>query len=83
MTIEAELADGRILEFPDGTDPAVIQQQVKAMLAQTAEQQPAQPQEIAPQPAIQPELTSKIDFETEVQKSEEQAQRMRGDHQLS
>ena len=41
MAIEAELADGRILEFPDGTDPLVIQQAVKSMLAQ----QPAQPQE--------------------------------------
>ena len=24
MTIEAQLADGRVLEFPDGTDPSVI-----------------------------------------------------------
>jgi hypothetical protein len=34
MTIEAELADGRILEFPDGTDPSVIQTTVKKMLGQ-------------------------------------------------
>ena len=78
MAIEAELADGRILEFPDGTDPAVIQQQVKAMLAQAAGPQPAQPQEIAPQPVTPQELTGKIDLEAEVQKSEGQAQRMRG-----
>lgn len=32
-TIEAELADGRILEFPEGTDPSVIQATVKRMLA--------------------------------------------------
>ena len=32
MTIEAELADGRVLEFPDGTDPAVIQSTVKRLL---------------------------------------------------
>lgn len=32
MTIEAELADGRILEFPDGTDPAVIQSTVKRIV---------------------------------------------------
>lgn len=41
MAIQAQLADGRVLEFPDGTDPAVIQQSVKNMLAQqpaTAEQ---------------------------------------------
>lgn len=33
MTMEAELADGRVLEFPDGTNPAVIQATVKKMLA--------------------------------------------------
>lgn len=32
MTIEAELADGRILEFPDGTDPAVVQATVKRVV---------------------------------------------------
>lgn len=32
MTIEAELADGRILEFPDGTDPSVIQSTVKKVM---------------------------------------------------
>jgi hypothetical protein len=36
MTIEAELHDGRILEFPDGTDPAVIQATVKRVLAGAA-----------------------------------------------
>lgn len=40
MPIQAQLDDGRILEFPDGTDPAVIQAAVKNMIAQ----QPAQPQ---------------------------------------
>jgi hypothetical protein len=34
MAIEAELADGRILEFPDGTDPKVIQSAVKRMMGQ-------------------------------------------------
>lgn len=34
MTIEAELFDGTILEFPDGTDPAVIQGKVKELTAQ-------------------------------------------------
>lgn len=33
MTITAELADGRRLEFPDGTDPAVIQRTVKRLVA--------------------------------------------------
>jgi|694.fasta_scaffold00930_43 hypothetical protein len=33
MAIEAELADGRVLEFPDGTDPSVIQATVKRVLA--------------------------------------------------
>jgi hypothetical protein len=32
MPIEAELADGRVLEFPDGTDPSVIQATVKRMI---------------------------------------------------
>lgn len=32
--MEAELADGTILEFPDGTDPQVIQATVKKMLGQ-------------------------------------------------
>ena len=36
MAIEAELADGRILEFPDGTDPSVIQATVKRLVAQSA-----------------------------------------------
>lgn len=31
--MRAELADGRILEFPDGTDPAVIQATVKKLIA--------------------------------------------------
>jgi hypothetical protein len=44
MAIQAQLADGRVLEFPDGTEPAVIQQAVKRMLAQ---EQPA-PQPAAP-----------------------------------
>ena len=34
MAIEAELADGRILEFPDGTDPKVIQSTVKRLMGQ-------------------------------------------------
>ncbi len=32
MTIRAELDDGRKLEFPDGTDPAIIQATIKSML---------------------------------------------------
>lgn len=40
MTIQAQLADGRVLEFPDGTDPAVVQGTVKRMLAGDA---PASP----------------------------------------
>ena len=33
MAIYAELADGRVLEFPDGTDPAVVQRTVKNLIA--------------------------------------------------
>ena len=35
MSIEAVLANGTVLEFPDGTDPKVIQNTVKKMVAQT------------------------------------------------
>ena len=41
MTIQAQLADGRTLEFPDGTDPTVIQATVKKMIG--GQQQAAQP----------------------------------------
>lgn len=42
MTIEAELADGRVLEFPDGTDPQVIQATVRRIIG------------VADQPATKP-----------------------------
>lgn len=32
MTMTANLADGRVLKFPDGTDPAIIQATVKRMI---------------------------------------------------
>ena len=41
MAIEAELADGRILEFPDGTKPEVIQATVKRVLGIQAAPAPA------------------------------------------
>lgn len=34
MAIQAQLADGRILEFPDGTDPNVIQSTVKRLISE-------------------------------------------------
>lgn len=37
MSVFAELADGRKLEFPDGTDPAVIQSTVKKLIAPQTE----------------------------------------------
>jgi len=42
MTIQAQLADGTILEFPDGTDPAVIQRTVKNTIAQSQQLRPEQ-----------------------------------------
>ena len=33
MTIQAELADGRVLEFPDGTSTEVIQKVVKRLIS--------------------------------------------------
>lgn len=54
MAINAELFDGTILEFPDGTDPAVIQQTAKRL---TAERQqgavaPAPTKQEAPVPEV-------------------------------
>ncbi len=45
MTIQAQLADGRVLEFPDGTDPQVIQSTVKRMISEQpqARDAPLQP----------------------------------------
>ena len=34
MTIEAHMADGRILEFPDGTSKAVIEATAKRLIAE-------------------------------------------------
>ena len=42
MTVTAKLADGRELNFPDGTDPAVVQATVKKILGQQQAQQPVQ-----------------------------------------
>lgn len=47
MAVTAELADGRRLEFPDGTDPGVVQATVKRVLASA----PA-----AAKPAAEPSL---------------------------
>ena len=57
MTIQAQLADGRLLEFPDGTDPQVIQNTVKRLVAGPASEIPGQRQ-AAPAAPAQPELTT-------------------------
>jgi hypothetical protein len=54
MAIEAELADGRILEFPDGTDPAVIQSTVKRVMGIT--DAPAAKAAPVQNPTLTPEL---------------------------
>ena len=46
MTITAKLADGRILKFPDGTDPAVMQATVKNMMGVNVEA-PLRPEQAA------------------------------------
>lgn len=48
MTITAKLPDGRTLNFPDGTDPAVIQRTVKNMLGVGVDQNDNQ--QVANQP---------------------------------
>ena len=42
MSIPVELADGRKLEFPDGTDPLVIQTTVKKLVTGIAPEKPAE-----------------------------------------
>jgi len=57
MTIQAQLADGRLLEFPDGTDPQVIQNTVKRLIADASSEIPGQ-RAAAPAAPAQPELTT-------------------------
>jgi hypothetical protein len=44
MPLYAELADGRRLEFPDGTNPTVVQGTVKRLMAQSQSQAQAAPE---------------------------------------
>jgi hypothetical protein len=46
--IYAELADGRKLEFPDGTDPSVVQSTVKKVLGVNTSNAPDQPTALQP-----------------------------------
>lgn len=57
MSMFAELADGRRLEFPDGTDPAVIQRTVKKMLQPVS---PAVPRDAPIRPMEPPTMTEKL-----------------------
>lgn len=52
--IRAELADGRVLEFPENTDPSIIQATVKKMLQEQPVEQPEQ------QPTEQPIITENL-----------------------
>jgi hypothetical protein len=54
MAIEAQLADGRVLRFPDGTKPEVIDSVVQGLLA---EGKPAPAQKPAQRPALASALT--------------------------
>jgi hypothetical protein len=62
MTITAELADGRRLEFPDETDPQVIQATVKRILGQQ-EAPPASEPSISDQLGRQAGLTGRYVLE--------------------
>ena len=56
MAIQAALHDGRILEFPDGTDPSVVQATVKRVLgigAPTQQAAPAAEEKPVPAPVQQ------------------------------
>jgi hypothetical protein len=59
MTIEAELADGSVLEFPDGTSPQVVQAAVKKMIASQGAPAPVQTPVPAPvAPTVSPSAPS-------------------------
>ncbi len=68
----ANLADGRVLNFPDGTDPAVIQATVKKTLSQPIQQVAAAPSQVPLEvprggvPVSQPDLREEFErFRTE------------------
>ncbi len=48
MSQEAELYDGTVLEFPDGTDPGIIQQTAKRMTIQRQSAAPTSKSATAP-----------------------------------
>lgn len=58
MTIQARLADGRVLQFPDGTDPAIIQRTVKAQISA----KPAEPEQPEQRPPFIPGQTPQLDL---------------------
>jgi len=54
VTVKAQLADGRVLEFPDGTDPEVILQTVRRVLNV---EQGTPPPEISPTVEVAEQIT--------------------------
>jgi hypothetical protein len=56
MAIQARLADGRVLSFPDGTDPEVINRTVKSMIAAASQQAALSP--VADAVQLSPEESS-------------------------
>lgn len=59
MTVTAQLADGRTLEFPDGTDPAVVQATVKKVIGNKASS-PGDGENKTPAQAHEPDIAEKI-----------------------
>jgi len=66
MTIEAELPDGTILEFPDGTDQGVIQNVVKSRLGITADGQARPETEAVEQPSFADQVIGGLDAVAQV-----------------
>jgi len=62
MAVFAELADGRRLEFPDGTDPAIVQSTVKKVLAGTPSRAP-EPRSLLSEAGRQVGLTARHGIE--------------------
>lgn len=66
MTIEAELPDGTILEFPNDTDQGVIQKVVKSRLGVAPEGQAQQEAEAVDQPSFADQAIGAVDAAAQV-----------------
>lgn len=67
MAIEAKLADGRVLRFPDGTDPTVIDTTVQNLLAESQPAPAPKPASPAPVVAKEPEPPKRAPYKNRLE----------------